>query len=102
MGLAEGRPRQDQETRVNKAAYTKGVVAALVEAGLLKSADANALAEQLSLEPDVENRPLPPRKKPSVPDYEDDDTIWSSRGSTSNSVLQNLGIEVRGPESETY
>ena len=87
---------------MNKTAYNTGVIAALLDAGLLKSADANALAEQLRLEPDVDKRPLPPKKQVSVPDYEDDYTMWSSRGSPSNSVLQNLGIEIRGPDTETY
>ena len=39
---------------MNKSAYNTGVVAALLDAGLLKSADANALAKQLQSEQEPE------------------------------------------------
>lgn len=102
MGLAQGRPQQAQETQVNKAAaYSTGVIAALLDAGLLKSADANALAERLRQEPDEGKRPGPPKKQITVPDYENNDVSWSAKGSVANSLLQNLGVEMRGPD-ETY
>jgi len=87
---------------VNKSAYNTGVVAALVDAGLLKSADANALAERLRLEPEIGKRPRPPKKRESMPDYEEDFFTWGGKGSVSNSLLQNLGINFRGPEDETF
>lgn len=87
---------------MNKAAYNTGVIAALLDAGLLKSADANALAERLRLEPDVEKRPRPPKKRQSVPDYEENDVSWGAKGSVMNSLLQNLGIDFRSPIEEDY
>jgi hypothetical protein len=87
---------------VNKAAaYNAGVVAAMVDAGLLKSADANALAEQLRQEPEREKRPLPPAQRASIPESEDD-VSWGSKGSVMDSMLHNLGIDVRAPVDESY
>lgn len=95
--------RSQEETRVNKAAaYSTGVIAALLDAGLLKSADANALAERLRQEPDEGKRSGPPKKQPTVPDYENDITSWGAKGSVMNSLLQNLGIDFRQPIDEGY
>lgn len=88
---------------MNKAAYNLGIVAALMESGLLKSADANALAEQLRQEPEIPEHPPKPLKRMTVPAYEDDYFTWSGKGNLTNDVLQNLGIDIRGPDADgTY
>ncbi len=87
---------------MNKSAYNTGVVAALLDAGLLKSADANALAKQLQSEQEPEKRPGQRKKRPTIPEYEDEYFNWGGRSGVANSMLENLGIDVRGPTEENY